>query len=70
MGMDYFIPQDEAHLKYDKLVTVTTEAIDGPKYHKDAAKCEALVHKVNGASDSKRKCMIYFHGGGCVAGTP
>lgn len=50
-GMDYFIPKTEEHAKYDKLVSVTTETVDGLKYHKQASECEALVHRVAGATE-------------------
>jgi acetyl esterase len=29
---------------------------------------KAIVHKVKGKGE-KRKCMIFFHGGGCVVGS-
>jgi len=30
---------------------------------------KAIIHKVKGQEDSGRKCMIFFHGGGCVVGS-
>jgi acetyl esterase len=56
---------------------VTTKAIKvgGPEYHEKAVVCDALIHSPIPVEGSKckpedRPCMIYFHGGGGVAGTP
>jgi len=75
-GMDYFVPQDDDHESYNKKVTTTAHSIGGPQFHKDAVVCESLVHveiEKPGTfvhANGTRHCMIYFHGGGGVAGTP
>jgi acetyl esterase len=77
--MDYFVPKDEAHEKYVKLVNTTSRSIGGPEFHDKAAICESLIHVPKHfvadhagqvKKDSRTPCMIYFHGGGGVAGTP
>jgi acetyl esterase/lipase len=45
--------------------------IGGSKYHPKAVVSDMLVHCPKDiVNDQKKKAMIYFHGGGGVAGTP
>ena len=69
-GLDYFVPQDDAHKDFDERITIEArEAVGGPEYDPQAVVGSALIHRVTGKPDTGRKCMIYFHGGGGVAGT-
>jgi acetyl esterase/lipase len=70
-GLDYFVPQDEAHAKFDEMVDVETIAeTGGPDFDAGAVVCPCVVTKVKGKPSEGRRCMVYYHGGGGIAGTP
>jgi len=50
---------------------VKKQAIGGSDFHPGAKRSYALLHRPKGTEKEKnRACMVYFHGGGAVAGTP
>ena len=47
------------------------QAIGGSDYHPGAKRSYALLHRKKGTElEKNRACMVYFHGGGGVVGTP
>ena len=57
--------------KWAKKVSVKKMDIGGPKFHKGATRRYALLAQPKGTEQMKnRKCMLYFHGGGAVGGSP
>jgi len=51
--------------------TVKRKALGGKRYHPLAKRTYAyLVTKKGAENEQNRKCMLFFHGGGAVSGTP
>ena len=68
---EHMKPKAEATAKFDELVDVEElSEIGGPSFHKGAAVTRCLVHRVKGKPNTGRKCLVYYHGGGFVAGSP
>lgn len=44
--------------------------VGGKRFHKGAARTYVNIHRTKGSSKTNRACMIYFHGGGAIAGSP
>jgi len=57
--------------KWNKEATFVRKSVGGRKYHPNAKRTYAYLHTPNGKEKAQnRKCMLFFHGGGAVAGRP
>lgn len=62
-------PVSEEHEEIHDLCRVEEIKVGGPDFHVEAVEQQAFVHRPKGAPKTGRKCMVYFHGGGCVLGS-
>lgn len=61
-------PQFDVYNKQVDVRKVTD--IGGKRFHPGAKKTYANIHRTKGSALKNRRCMLYFHGGGAVAGSP
>ena len=60
-----------AYDKWAEKVTVKKMSVGGPEFYEGTTERYALLSQNKGTEDMKnRKCMIFFHGGGAVTGSP
>jgi len=55
---------------YDKVVIEPLEEMGGVEYHPDAETTHGFKITVTEKPAVDRPCMVYFHGGACIGGTP
>jgi len=72
-AMDGFavMMQTPDFMKYKDTTNIRRREIGGSTFHPMATRTYAYVHTPKGNKNQQnRKCMLFFHGGGAVSGTP
>ena len=60
-----------AYSKWNKEASYVRKSLGGKRYHPNAKRTYAYLHTKNGLENAQdMKCMLFYHGGGAVAGNP
>jgi acetyl esterase/lipase len=72
VGSEKYFESQEQYNKYHAFCDVTKiDDIGGKKFHDLAESTYAYIHRPKGGSGEHfGRCMVYFHGGGMIAGGP